>query len=63
MFNFEKEWCTFDNKKGCFDIYIYIYIFTVILKMEKNFWNIINLYQVLNIQTLQVMEAKKEKNQ
>jgi hypothetical protein len=26
MFNFEKEWCTFDNKKGCFDIYIYIYI-------------------------------------
>jgi hypothetical protein len=29
--------------------------------MQKNSQNIINLYQVLNIQTLQVVEPKKEK--
>jgi hypothetical protein len=34
-----------------------------VLKMQKNSQNIINLYQVLNIQTLQVMEPKKETNQ
>jgi hypothetical protein len=31
--------------------------------MQKTSRNIINLYQVLNIQTLQVMEPKKEKIQ
>jgi hypothetical protein len=36
-------------------------LFIVVLKMQKNSQNIINLYQVLNIQTLQVMEPKKEK--
>ncbi len=29
--------------------------------MQKDSWNIINMYQVLNIEILQVMEPKKEK--
>jgi hypothetical protein len=28
----------------------------VVLNMQKDAWNIINLYQVWNIETLQVME-------
>ncbi len=60
LFNFEKEWCTFDNKKGCLKKNK---LFIIILKMQKTSRNIINLYQVLNIQTLQVMEPKKEKIQ
>jgi hypothetical protein len=35
----------------------------IILNMQKDFWNIINLHQVLNIETLQVMELKRKKNQ
>jgi hypothetical protein len=31
------------------------------LNMQKDSWNIINLHQVLNIETLQIMELKKEK--
>jgi len=29
--------------------------------MQKDSWNIINLYQVWNVETLQVMEPKKKK--
>jgi hypothetical protein len=52
--NLENEWCTFDNEKGCLKKII-------ILNMQKDSWNIINFHWVLNIETLQVMELKKEK--
>jgi hypothetical protein len=29
--------------------------------MQKDSWNVINLHQILNIETLQIMELKKEK--
>jgi hypothetical protein len=34
---------------------------TIALNMKNNSWNIINLHQVLNSGTLQIMEAQKEK--
>jgi hypothetical protein len=49
LFNFEKEWCTFDKEKGCLKK---IKIVTVVLNMQKDSWNIINLHQVLNNGTL-----------
>jgi hypothetical protein len=32
---------------------------TIVLTMEKDFWNIFDSHQVLNIETLQVMESIK----
>jgi hypothetical protein len=58
FFKFEKEWCTFYNKKWYLQKQI---VSTIVLNMQKDSWNIINSHQVLNFETLQVMEPIKKK--
>jgi len=46
-FNLEKEWWTFEKTKKTHP---------KILSVYNHFWNIVNLHQILNIDTLQIMK-------
>jgi hypothetical protein len=49
LFNLEKEQWTFDKEKGLLKEN---QVGIIILNMQKEFWNIINLHQVLKNETL-----------
>jgi hypothetical protein len=49
VLNFEKEWCTFDKEK--IRLEKKKPVVTVALNMQNDYWNIVNLHQVLNNET------------